>query len=72
MDLPYILKYSLYQKLNKNIHITGILQIPTSNTYTFNKIPFELVNANVTDKDIHFVPRAAFLAVASGVAFRLT
>lgn len=44
---------SLYQKLNKNIHITGILQIPTSNTYTFNKIPFELVNANVTDKDIH-------------------
>ncbi|WP_270424600.1 ATP-binding cassette domain-containing protein, partial [Catenibacterium mitsuokai] len=51
-DHVYI-SYSLYQKLNKNIHITGILQIPTSNTYTFNKIPFELVNANVTDKDIH-------------------
>lgn len=51
-DQVYI-SYSLYQKLNKNIHITGILQIPTSNTYTFNKIPFELVNANVTDKDIH-------------------
>lgn len=51
-DQVYI-SYSLYQKLNKNIHIKGILQIPTSNTYTFNMIPFELVNANVTDKDIH-------------------
>ena len=51
-DHVYI-SYSLYQKLNKNIHITGILQIPTSNTYTFNMVPFELVNANVTDKDIH-------------------
>ena len=51
-DHVYI-SYSLYQKLNKNIHIKGILQIPTSNTYTFNMVPFELVNANVTDKDIH-------------------
>ena len=51
-DHVYI-SYSLYQKLNKTIHIKGILQIPTSNTYTFNMIPFELVNANVTDKDIH-------------------
>lgn len=51
-DQVYI-SYSLYQKLNKNIHIKGILQIPTSHTYTFNNIPFELVNADVTDKDIH-------------------
>lgn len=51
-DSIYI-SYSLYQKLNKNIHLTGMIQIPISNDYKFTNIPFKLSNANVVDQNIN-------------------
>lgn len=51
-DSIYI-SYSLYQKLNKNNQLTGMIQIPISNDYKFTNIPFKLSNANVADQNIN-------------------
>lgn len=51
-DSIYI-SYSLYQKLNKNIQLTGMIQIPISSDYKFTNISFKLSNANVVDQNIN-------------------
>ena len=51
-DSIYI-SYSLYQKLNKNNQLTGVIQIPISNDYKFTNISFKLSNADVADQNIH-------------------